>query len=215
MDLKEYINETFNFEKLRKSRKRRNLSITEVAQRIGIPIATLQKYESGTTKRIPLEVLKKLCDVYGTDYRYYYGWTSFPLIGTFSGLAMSFLYGVSLNNSFMGVSIGYLLGVLGLQGAVKYFESTEKNFKKNNKFENLYNQLTETEKKDYNRFKNIVNLHLNSEIYFTEEELKKEEIYLLAYFFGHKLKKEYNEINDITPYNISDVEVLKSKDNNN
>lgn len=209
MELREYINETFNFEKLRKSRKKRGLSITEVAQKIGIPIATLQKYESGTTKRIPLEVLKKICDVYGTDYRYYFGWTSFPLIGTFSGLAMSFLYGISLNNSVMGISIGYLLGVLGLQGAVKYFENTEED-----KFENLYNQLTEKEKKDYERFKKIVNLHLNSEDFFTKEELKKEEVYLLAYFFGHKLKKEYNDVNGITPYNISDIEVLEKTDNN-
>ena len=209
MELREYINETFNFEKLRKSRKKRGLSITEVAQKIGIPIATLQKYESGTTKRIPLEVLKKICDVYGTDYRYYFGWTSFPLIGTFSGLTMSFLYGISLNNSVMGISIGYLLGVLGLQGAVKYFENTEED-----KFENLYNQLTEKEKKDYERFKKIVNLHLNSEDFFTKEELKKEEVYLLAYFFGHKLKKEYNDVNGITPYNISDIEVLEKTDNN-
>lgn len=209
MELREYINETFNFEKLRKSRKKRGLSITEVAQKIGIPIATLQKYESGTTKRIPMEVLKKICDVYGTDYRYYYGWTSFPLIGTFSGLAMSFLYGISLNNSVMGVSIGYLLGVLGLQGAVKYFESTEED-----KFESLYNQLNDVERKEYDRFKKIVNLHLNSEEFFTKEELKKEEVYLLAYFFGHKLKKEYNAINDITPYNIADIEIIEEKDNN-
>lgn len=211
MELREYINETFNYEKLRKSRKKRKLSINQVAEMTGVPPTTLQKYESGIIKRIPLEILKKICDVYGTDYRFYYGWTSFPLIGTFSGLAMSFLYGISLNSSFMGVSIGYLLGILGLQGAVKYFEKTENE----NKFENLFEQLTETEKEDYNRFKKIINLHLNSEKYFTKEELKKEEIYLLAYFFGHKLKKEYNEINDITPYNISDVEVLKSKDNNN
>lgn len=209
MDLREYINETFNYSKLRKSRKKRKLSINQVAEMTGVPPTTLQKYESGIIKRIPLDVLKKLCELYGTDYRYYYGWTSFPLLGTFSGLAMSFLYGLSLNNSLMGVSIGYLLGVLGLQGAVKYFESTEKD----NKFENLYNQLSTIEKNDYNRFKNIIYLHLDSEKYFTKEELKKEEIYLLAYFFGHKLKKEYNEVKGIAPYNISDVEVLK-EDNN-
>ena len=209
MELREYINETFNYVKLRKSRKKRKLSIKQVAEMVEIPYTTLQKFESGAIKKIPLDMLKKLCDIYGTDYWYYYGWTSFPLLGSFSGLAMSFLYGLSLNNSLMGVSIGYLLGVLGLQGAAKYFENTEKN----DKFENLYTQLTETEKKDYERFKTIVNLHLNSEIYFTEEELKKEEVNLLAYFFGHKLKKEYNEINDITPYNISDIEVLK-EDNN-
>ncbi len=209
MKLRDYINETFNYEKLRKSRKKRKLSINQVAEMTGVPPTTLQKYESGIIKKIPLEVLKKICDVYGTDYRYYYGWTSLPLIGTFSGLVMSFLYGISLNSSFMGVSVGYLLGVLGLQGAVKYFENAESE----NKFESLYNQLNELEKKDYERFKKIVNLHLDSEEYFTEEELKKEEVYLLAYFFGHKLKKEYNEINGITPYNISDIEILK-EDNN-
>ena len=209
MELKEYINETFNYEKLRKSRKKRKLSINQVAEMTGVPPTTLQKYESGIIKKIPLDALKKICDVYGTDYRYYFGWTSFPLIGTFSGLVMSFLCGISLNNSVMGVSIGYLLGVLGLQGAVKYFENAEEN-----KFESLYDQLNEIERKEYDRFKKIVNLHLNSEEYFTEEELKKEEVYLLAYFFGHKLKKEYNDVNGITPYNISDIEVLEPKDNN-
>ncbi|WP_177162006.1 helix-turn-helix domain-containing protein [uncultured Fusobacterium sp.] len=210
MELKEYINETFNYEKLRKSRKKRKLSINQVAEMTGVPPTTLQKYESGIIKKIPLDALKKICDVYGTDYKYYYGWTSFPLIGTFSGLVMSFLCGITLNNTVMGVSIGYLLGVLGLQGAVKYFEGAEKE----NKFESLYNQLNDLEKKEYNRFKKIVNLHLNSEEYFTEEELKKEEVYLLAYFFGHKLKKEYNDINGITPYNITEIEVLEKNDNN-
>ena len=89
MELVEYLESTFNHKKLRNSRKRRNLSIAEVSEKTGIPAATLQKYESGIIKKIPLETLKKISDVYGTDYGSYYGWTCFPLYGTFSGLAFA------------------------------------------------------------------------------------------------------------------------------
>lgn len=59
MELIEYLDATFNYRKLRRSRKKRNLSIAEVAKKTGIPAATLQKYESGIIKKIPLETLKK------------------------------------------------------------------------------------------------------------------------------------------------------------
>lgn len=52
-------NPIFNNEKLKKSRKKRKLSIKEVAEKIDVPVTTLQKYESGSIKKIPLDKLKK------------------------------------------------------------------------------------------------------------------------------------------------------------
>lgn len=204
MKLIDFFEVTFNYEKLRKSRRKRGMSIAEVAKQAGIPAPTLQKYESGIIRKIPLEILKKLCAVYKTNYEYYYGWTSFPLFGTFTGIALSFLYGISLTGLFNGINLGFLLGAIGMNGAKKYFELHSE---EENRVEILYSHLSSSEKKDYERFKKIINLHLNSEEYFTEEELKKEEIYLLSYFYGHKLKKEYNFFNKISPYNIDIIEV--------
>ncbi|MFR4478840.1 MAG: helix-turn-helix domain-containing protein [Fusobacterium sp.] len=207
MELVEYLESTFNHKKLRNSRKRRNLSIAEVSEKTGIPAATLQKYESGIIKKIPLETLKKISDVYGTDYGSYYGWTCFPLYGTFSGLALSFLYGFSYNNTVQGLNLGFILGFLGMKGAAKYFEAK----KGEKRYQSLYNKLTEEEKKYYKRFKNTVANILNSEDYFSEDELKEEEIYLLSYFFGHKLKKEFINNTKINPYIINEVEILDDK----
>ena len=211
MELIEYLDTTFNFKKLRKSRKKRNLSIAEVAEKTGIPAATLQKYEAGIIKKIPLETLKKICNLYGTDYYFYYGWTSFPLFGSFTGIILSFLYGISFNSITNGINIGFLLGFLGMESAAKYFTIK----KDNKKFENLYNNLTEEEKKYYKRFKNIVANTLNSEDYFSEDELKQEEIHLLAYFYGHKLKKEFIDKITISPYLIEDLEILENQNSNN
>lgn len=207
MDLIEYLDTTFNYKKLRKSRKKKNLSIADVAEKTGIPAPTLQKYEAGVIKKIPLESLKKICSVYGTDYNYYYGWTAFPLFGSFSGIALSFLYGISLDNVTNGINIGFLLGVLGMKGAAKYFTAK----KGEKKFQSLYEKLTEEEKKYYNRFKNIVANTLNSEDYFSTEELKQEEIYLLSYFYGHKLKKEFMNKITISPHTVEELEILDAK----
>lgn len=57
MKLIDFFEVTFNYEKLRKSRRKRGMSIAEVAKQAGIPAPTLQKYESGIIRKIPLEIL--------------------------------------------------------------------------------------------------------------------------------------------------------------
>lgn len=49
-----------NYRKLKNSRKKRKLSLDEVSKNTGIPTRTLQKYETGEIKKIPLEVIKKM-----------------------------------------------------------------------------------------------------------------------------------------------------------
>lgn len=204
MDLITYLNSSFNNKKLKYSRKKRKLSIEEVSDKTGIPVTTLQKYESGAIKKIPLDALKKICKLYGTDYEYYYGWTAFPLFGTFSGITLSYITGMSLNTLATNISAGFLIGVFGLKIAKKYFESKNKK----DIIIQLYETLSEEEKKEYEKLKTIVNTFLGSKEIFEPSELKKEEMYLFSYFFAHKLKKEAINNNLLTPYDIENAEII-------
>lgn len=201
INLMDLLETTFNNKKLKMSRKRRKISIEEVSNATGIPIPTLQKYEAGSIKKIPLESLKKICDYYGTDYYFYYGWTKFPLFGTFSGIILSYLIGIPLTTS---VSAGYLTGVFGIGIFKKYFEIK----KGKNSLRELYNALTLEEQKDYERLRTIVNAYLRSDEIFSPEELKKEELYLFSYFLAHKLKKEVGNNGQLSPYDIEEAEVI-------
>ena len=201
MDLAELFDSTFNYKKLKNSRKKRKLSLEDVSRNTGIPVRTLQKYETGGIKKIPLEALQKICSYYGTDYYYYYGWTKFPLFGTFSGIVLSYLVGIPLTTS---VSVGYLAGVFGINILKKYFEIK----KEKDNIEELYNSLTLDEQKEYDKLRTIVNTYLGSDEIFSVEELKKEELYLFSYFLAHKLKKEVGNNGQLSPYDIEEAEVI-------
>lgn len=201
INLMDLLETTFNNKKLKMSRKKRKISIEEVSDATGIPIPTLQKYEAGSIKKIPLDSLKKICDYYGTDYYFYYGWTKFPLLGTFSGIVLSYLIGIPLTTS---ISAGYLTGVFGIGIFKKYFELK----KEKEDTKELYDILNLEEKKDYERFRTIVNTYLRSDEIFSPKELKKEELYLFSYFLAHKLKKEVGNNGQLSPYNIEEAEII-------
>lgn len=201
MNLVEIFDSTFNYRKLKNSRKKRNISLEEVSKNTGIPIRTLQKYEAGDIKKIPLESLKKICNYYGTDYYFYYGWTKFPLFGTFSGIVLSYLIGIPLTTS---ISAGYLISVFGIGIFKKYFELK----KEKEDTKELDDILNLEEKKDYERFRTIVNAYLRSDEIFSPEELKKEELYLFSYFLAHKLKKEVGNNGQLSPYDIEEAEII-------
>lgn len=110
--LVDFFENTFNYKKLKRSRMKRKISLEDASQRSGIPIATLQRYEDGITKKIPLEAVKKLCELYGTDYSSYYSWSMFPFMGSITGILFSFLNGINLTNSQFGATIGAIIGVL-------------------------------------------------------------------------------------------------------
>jgi len=201
MNLVEIFDSTFNYKKLKNSRKKRKLSLEDVSKNTGIPLRTLQKYETGGIKKIPLEALKKICNFYGTDYYFYYGWTKFPLFGTFSGIVLSYLIGIPLTTS---ISAGYLTGVFGIGIFKKYFELK----KEKEDTKELDDILNLEEKKDYERFRTIVNTYLRSDEIFSSEELKKEELYLFSYFLAHKLKKQVGNNGQLSPYNIEEAEII-------
>lgn len=168
-------NPIFNNEKLRFSRKKRKLSIKEVAEMIRVPPTTLQKYESGIIKRIPLEVLKKICDVYGTDYYMYSWWTRF------NSLSEIILHFVCFYDDFKEDK--KLFEILNI---TEYFDFDIKD----RTYISLYNKLSEEEKEEYQRFKIVVLNTLKSDKYFKNDELEKENIFLFSYFFAHKIKRE-------------------------
>ncbi len=55
--------------KLKKYRKRNNLSVDYVSEKIGINRATIYRYESGEIKNIPYNHLLSLCELYNVDIR--------------------------------------------------------------------------------------------------------------------------------------------------
>lgn len=169
-------NPIFNNEKLRFSRKKRKLSISQVTEMTGIPPATLQRYEAGITKNISLETLKKLCDCYGTDYYMYSWWTRF------NSLSEIILYFIYFPEYFKENS--KLFEILGI---TEYFDLDNT---RDNTYISLYNKLSEEEKEEYQRFKIVVSNTLKSDKYFIYKELRKENIYLFCYFFAHKIKRE-------------------------
>ena len=164
-----------NNEKLRLSRKKRKISMEEVSKNTGIPIRTLQKYETGEIKKIPLEVVKKISEFYGTDYYMYFWWTKF---NSLSDIILHFIY---FSEDFS--EDRKLFEILDI---TEYFDFDTKA----GTYISLYNKLTEEEKENFYRFKNVVLNTLKSDKYFTNDELEKEDIFLFCYFFAHKIKRE-------------------------
>ena len=47
-------------EKLKKEREQKEISLSELSKKTNIPKSTLQRYEVGTTKKIPLDAIAKI-----------------------------------------------------------------------------------------------------------------------------------------------------------
>lgn len=164
-----------NFKKLRKSRKKRKLSIKQLAEMVEIPYTTLQKYESGAIKKIPLEVLKKICEIYGTDYGMYFWWIKF---NSLSDIILHFIYYPEKFERDRK-----LFEILSI---TEYFDFDNKD----NIYMSLYNKLNEREKDDYNKFKILVLITLKVDENFTINEFLEEEKVLFSFFYANKIKKE-------------------------
>lgn len=57
-------------------RKRANLTLKELGEKIGLSEATVQKYEAGNIKKIDAETLKKIADALDTTPEKLTGWES-------------------------------------------------------------------------------------------------------------------------------------------
>lgn len=223
MNLIDVIDNSFNYKKLRKARIKRGYTVSQVAKETGVPRYTIEKLEKGVTKSISPSTLKTLCDFYGTDPVCYYGWTGLPIFSTFTGIVSAFMYGIPFQSdaTFNVMSISFVLGMLGMTGAAKYFNTKkikqEKEEKEKQKIEEipdfynlLYIQLSETEKETFEKFKSMSHLLLDSDKIFNPQELREEDAHLLAYFFAHKIKSEVKSNSELTPYTINEVETINT-----
>ncbi|MEG0299968.1 helix-turn-helix domain-containing protein [Cetobacterium sp.] len=191
------IENSFNCERLKKMRIKRNLSLTEVAEKMGTSEATLSRYENGLTKKIPIKTVKKLAEIYDVSYTYFYGLTSIPLATTLIGVIVSFLNGVSLDNIYIGSQIGGLIGFSSYGVLKKYFEKN----KDLNPKESLYKELTEDEKEEYEAFKSMNHSFLKTKQVFSKDEMEESEAFLLSYYFAHKVKREAKIIDADVEFN--------------
>lgn len=166
-----------NYKKLRQTRKSKDLSILEVSEKTGIPAATLQKYESGIIKKVPLDLLKKICKLYKKNYKLYSWWTEI------SSISEIIFYFLSDPNFFLKEN--ELFKMLKIE---EYFKVSDFS----NAFSCLYNKLTQEEKEEYLNFKSLSNSYLKLNKYFKNEELEKEDISLFCFFYANKIKIEKN-----------------------
>ena len=63
-------------ERIKEMRKKKGLTLLEVAEYLGVQEATVQRYESGNIKNLKHETICKLAELFGCDPRYLVGWTA-------------------------------------------------------------------------------------------------------------------------------------------
>jgi len=63
-------------DRIKAMRIQNGFTLREVAERIGVKEATMQRYESGNIKNIKHEVICKLADIFGCDPSYLMGWST-------------------------------------------------------------------------------------------------------------------------------------------
>lgn len=62
-------------ERIKEMRKKKGLTLLEVAEYLGVQEATVQRYESGNIKNLKHETICKLAELFGCDPRYLVGWS--------------------------------------------------------------------------------------------------------------------------------------------
>lgn len=92
-----FLHNSFDYNLLKKFRKERKLSLAKVAAKTGIPSTTLQRYEDGETKKLPIESLKILTKLYGKNIDELLMLNRIPLINTLEGQFLFELYGVKIS----------------------------------------------------------------------------------------------------------------------
>lgn len=65
-------------ERIKSMRNLRNLTLLEVAEKLGVKEATMQRYESGEIKNIKHETIVQLADIFECSPIYLMGWCESP-----------------------------------------------------------------------------------------------------------------------------------------
>ena len=207
--LLEFLENSFDNKKLKKSRLKRKLSLAEVAAKTGIPSTTLQRYEEGVTRKVPLKAIKKICELYKTNYNCYYAWINFPLFGTLGGMLISLFFGMSINSLQNGTAIGALLGLTSAVGTEKIFAKLSK--EKQNPKKIIYNLLEKEEKKKYKNFKTIATTHLETDEIIDDVEKEEVDNLLFAVFMMHHIRKSEKR----KEIDFKEAEVFSEQENDN
>lgn len=92
-----FLHNSFDYNLLKKFRKERKLSLAQVTAKTGIPTTTLQRYEDGITKKLPIESLKILTKLYGENIDELSMINRVPLVNTLEGQFLFELYGVKIS----------------------------------------------------------------------------------------------------------------------
>ena len=95
---------------IKEMRLKRGLTLLEVAERIGVKEATVQRYESGAIKNIKYETVCKLAKVFGCEPGFLMGWSARPrkavLKDTRSNISDVMTDGIQMIPVFESVSAG-------------------------------------------------------------------------------------------------------------
>ena len=147
-----------NYKKLKTVRKERKFSLAEVAKIVGVTEATLSRYESGIIKKLKLETFKKICDLYEINYELYKRQINFSSVSSFLNFILT-----------SPELIKDYIAILSFLKINTYFVTlnSEKNLKA------LFNSLTEDEKNNFLKFKQINDILLNSNEIFSEKDILK------------------------------------------
>ena len=188
-----FLENTFNYKKLRKARENRGYTLKYVEEHTGIPAPTIQRYEEGTIKNVSLDIVKKICNFYGTDYKCYYGWSTLPFLGSMSGILYNIVSNVSLEGIYNGAILGMIGGFISVIGTSKlyqklYDEKKSVFLNKENKKDIIYNSLTQEEREKYKEFKTIAETLLKTN---EMEDIKEEtDDLLFTVYLLHNVRKK-------------------------
>ncbi len=53
-------------ERIKEIRKRKGISVDEVAEKLGVSVSTVYRYENSSITKIPIDVIDKLCKILDT-----------------------------------------------------------------------------------------------------------------------------------------------------
>ncbi len=65
-------------ERIKERRLDRDMTLLEVANKLGVKEATIQRYESGEIKNIKHETIVKLAEIFDCSPAYLMGWEDYP-----------------------------------------------------------------------------------------------------------------------------------------
>ncbi len=175
----EFLNNSYSGIKLKETRKNLNLTLDQLANKINVPASTLQKYEAGIIKKIPREIVLKLCELSNEKEDKFLNFSSIKLYNSLLPVLACCLDGMEFHK--LNLSDNYY-EKLGID------RETLKKVSELREVEQRENLLTKEEQREYKRFLKLVEIVLDMK----KDEIKDKEYQdiLFSLFFFHQLRKK-------------------------